>query len=176
MAKEEIPQARRKDITYDQIVCIYHPKKKDPHHTSITMGGNLINYPDNYETPTADILTIKFMFNSIISTPNSKFMTIDIKNIYLMMPDDHYKYYRMKLELFPQDIINEYQLCNKVDTASNVFCEVQRGLYGLPRLALLLKNSSPNASTKKDTGRAQSHRDTGVMTGAPSASPLLSTI
>jgi hypothetical protein len=46
------------------------------------------------------------MFNSIISTPNSKFMTIDIKDFYLKTPMDHYEYFRMKLELFPQDIIN----------------------------------------------------------------------
>jgi hypothetical protein len=72
------------------------------------MGGNLINYPDNCGTPTVDILTIKLLFNSIISTPNSKFMTINIKDFYLMMPMDCYEYFRMKLELFPQDIINKY--------------------------------------------------------------------
>jgi hypothetical protein len=31
----------------------------------------------------------------------------------------------MKLELFPQDIIDEYGLQNKVDADGNVFCEVQ---------------------------------------------------
>ena len=78
MAKQQIPQARRKDITYRRIVCNYHSEKKDPYRTRITMGGNLINYPDNCGTPTADLLTIKLMFNSIISTPGSKFMMIDI--------------------------------------------------------------------------------------------------
>jgi hypothetical protein len=143
------------------------------------MGGNSINYPDNFGTPTADIYTIKLMFNSIISTPNSKFMTIDIKDFYLMMPMDCYKYFRMKLELFPQDIINEYALHDKVDVDGNVFCKVQRRTYDLPQagiIAQLRKNLSPNAFTKQDTGRAQSHQDTGNMTGAPSASPSLLTI
>ena len=85
MAKQQIPQARRKDITYGRIVCTYRSEKKDPYRTRITMGGNLINYPDNCGTPTADLLTIKLMFNSIISTPGAKFMTIDIKDFYLMI-------------------------------------------------------------------------------------------
>jgi hypothetical protein len=50
------------------------------------MGGNLINYPGDCGTPTVDLLTVKHMFNSIISTPNVKFMTIDIKDFYLMTP------------------------------------------------------------------------------------------
>ena len=48
-----------------------------------------------------------------------------------MTPMDRYKYFRMKLELFPQDIINEYGLRDKVDAEGYVFCEVRRGMYGL---------------------------------------------
>jgi hypothetical protein len=36
-----------------------------------------------------------------------------------------YKYFQMKLELFPEDIIAEYDLRNKVDTTGNVLCEVR---------------------------------------------------
>jgi hypothetical protein len=99
-------------------------KKKHPYHTRIMMGGNLINYPDGCGTPTADLLTVKLMFNSIISTPNAKFMTIDIKDFYRMIPMDRFEYFRMKLELFPQDIIDKYKLRDKVDADDNVFCKV----------------------------------------------------
>jgi hypothetical protein len=88
------------------------------------MGGNLINYPDDCGMPTADLLTVKLMLNSVISTPDAKFMTIDIKDFYLMTPMDRYEYFRMKLELFPPDIIEEYGLRDKVDADGNVFCEV----------------------------------------------------
>jgi hypothetical protein len=88
------------------------------------MGGNLINYPDNCGTLTADLLTVKLMFNSIISTPNAKFMTIDIKDFYLMTPMDCFENFQMKLELFPQDIIEEYKIRDKVDADGNVFCKV----------------------------------------------------
>jgi hypothetical protein len=133
MAKQQIPQARRKDITYGRITCVYRSEKKDPYRTRITMGGNLVNYPDNCGTPTADLLTVKLMFSSIISTPGAKFMTIDIKDFYLMTPMDRYEYFRMKLDLFPQDIIDEYGLHDKVDADGNVFCKVRRGMYGLPQ-------------------------------------------
>jgi hypothetical protein len=138
MAKQDIPQARCRDITYRQIVCNYYPNKKDPHHTCITMGGNLINHPNNCGTLTANILTIKLLFNSVISMPNAKFMTIDIKNFYLMTPMDYHKYFRMKLELFPQDIIDEYALCDKVDANGYVFCKVQRGMYSFPQASIIV--------------------------------------
>ena len=39
-------------------------------------------------TPTASMLTIKLLLNSIISTPGAKFMAIDIKDFYLNTPLD----------------------------------------------------------------------------------------
>ena len=140
MSKEMIPQNRRKDITYGRIVCTHRSEKTDPYRTRITMGGNLINYPDNCGTPTADLLTVKLLFNSIISTPNCKFMTIDIKDFYLMTPMDRYEYFRMKLELFPPDIIEKYGLHDKVDADGNVFCEVRRGMYGLPQAGIIAQD------------------------------------
>ena len=44
------------------------------------MGGDKINCPFDYGTPTAQLLTIKLLLNSVISTPGAKFMTIDISN------------------------------------------------------------------------------------------------
>jgi hypothetical protein len=105
MSKDMIPHNKHKDITYGWIVCNYQSEKKDPYRTRITMDGNLINYPDDCGMPTADLLMVKLMLNSVISTPNAKFMTIDIKDFYLMTPMDWYEYFRMKSELFPPDII-----------------------------------------------------------------------
>ena len=61
----------------------YCPKKEDTYHTCLTMGGNLFIYPGNVGTTTSDMLTAKLLFNSILSTPYSKFMGIDIKQFYL---------------------------------------------------------------------------------------------
>ncbi len=43
----------------------------------------------------------------------------------------------MKLDLFPQDVIHEYGLQNKVDTDGNVFCKVKQGIYGLPQSGII---------------------------------------
>ncbi len=67
--KSDIPSDRRGDITYGRICCNYRSEKKDPYRTHITMGGNLITYPGDCGTPTADILRVKTLFNSVISTP-----------------------------------------------------------------------------------------------------------
>ncbi len=80
ISKTDTPHNRRGNVTYGRIVCVYREGKKDKYHTRITMGGNLINYPGNCGTPTADLLTVKLLLNSIISTPNAKFMSIDIKD------------------------------------------------------------------------------------------------
>jgi hypothetical protein len=101
------------------------------------MGGNLGNYPDDCGTPTTDILTVKLLLNSIISRHNAKFMTVDIKDFYLMTPMKRYKYFCMKIDLFPQDIINEYNLQDIVDADGNVFCKVHRGVYGLPQAGMI---------------------------------------
>jgi hypothetical protein len=69
--KNEIPKDRKGNITYGCIVCNYHKQKKDMYCTRITMGGNQINYPGNWGTPTANLLTVKLLFNSIISTPHT---------------------------------------------------------------------------------------------------------
>jgi hypothetical protein len=42
----------------------------------------------------------------------------------------------MKPELFPQDIIDNFELTNKVDHSGNVHCEVRCGMYGLPQAGI----------------------------------------
>ena len=71
------------------------------------MGGDRTNCPFDSGTPTAELLTIKLLLNSVISTPGVKSMTIDISNFYLNTPMDRYEYMLMKLEIFPDDVIEE---------------------------------------------------------------------
>ncbi len=85
------------------------------------MRGNIVNYLDDCGTPTADLLTVKLLFNSVVSTNNAKFMTHDIKDSYLMMPMKCYKYFHMKIGLFPQDIIGKYNLRDNKGADGNVF-------------------------------------------------------
>jgi hypothetical protein len=49
----------------------------------IAVGSNLIDYPYKLITCTADMVSAKIMWNSVISTPAAEFGGADIKNMYL---------------------------------------------------------------------------------------------
>ena len=78
--KSEVPADRFKYVTRDRIVCNVRPEKDDPNRVRVTVMGNLINHPDDNSTPTADLLVVKILLNSVISAPDAKFMTIDTSN------------------------------------------------------------------------------------------------
>ena len=95
------------------------------------------NCPFDCGTPTAELLTIKLLLNSVISTPGGKFMTINISNFYLNTQLDRYEYMRLKLDMFPDDVIKEYNLRGKVEHNGYAYIEVRNGMYGLPQAGLL---------------------------------------
>ena len=93
---EQISKDRRKDVTYARIVCNKRPQKAEVNRTRIAVGGNLINYPFDCGTPTADMVTVKLLLNSVVSTPGAKWMTLDIKNFHLNTPMKRKEYMRME--------------------------------------------------------------------------------
>ena len=105
-----IPKDCRSDITYGRIVGDYCPHKTEPNRTRLTVGGNLINYPGNVSTPTADTTTAKIVINSTISTPKAKYLVGDVKNFYLGTIMTRYEYLRLSITIIPQEIIDQYNL------------------------------------------------------------------
>jgi hypothetical protein len=85
-----IPKDRT--VTYARVVVDHRPQKADPNRIRITAGGNLINYPGKLTTRTADIMTAKLLWNSVLSTPGAKYMCLDIKKNYLSAPLDRFEY------------------------------------------------------------------------------------
>ena len=78
------------------------PQKAETNRTKLTVGGNLINFPGDVTTPTADLIMAKLIFNIVLSPKNTNFMCADIANFYLKNLMNRYEY--MKL---PLDIIQE---------------------------------------------------------------------
>ena len=136
MKYQNIPADRKKDITYGRIVVDYRPQKTEPHRTRLTVGGNLINYPDNVSTKTAEINTAKLLFNSVISTKNAKFACLDIGNFYLGTPMDRYEYMFLPMEVIPQEIIEQYNL-QELEHNGKIYLEIRKGMYGLPQAGIL---------------------------------------
>ena len=135
--KHQVPADRWRDVTYAKFVCELKPNKKEIHQTRLTIGGNKVHYPGDVGTPTADLTLVKMHVNSVISTQNARYMTIDVKNFYLNMPMVRYKYVQIKLEDIPEEIIHEYNLCEQVTKDGYVYVEIQKGMYGLPQAGIL---------------------------------------
>ena len=117
-------------VTYGIIVDKIRPQKAETHRTRLTVGGNLTNFPGDVTTPTADIITAKLIFNSVLSTKNVKFMCADISNFYPNNPMNRYEYMKLPLEIIPEEIIQQYNLRNLAHKGF-VYTEIQKVMYGL---------------------------------------------
>ena len=100
-------------VTYAHFFVIYRPQKADPNRVRITAGGNLINYPEELTTRTADLHTSKILWNSVLNTKNAKYMCIDMKNMYLATPLDRAEYMRIHKNLIPSKFQQAYNLHTK---------------------------------------------------------------
>ena len=80
----QMPNGRK--ATYLRIVCADRPEKPQPRRVRHTIGGDQIDYPGSTSTKTADLPTVKVLFNSVISTPDGRFMTVDLKDFFLGTP------------------------------------------------------------------------------------------
>ncbi len=133
MHTNQVPVDRRKDVTYRSFVCEMRPNETETHCIRLTMGGDRINYPDDCGTPTADMLQVKCRFNSIISTKGARCMILDIKDFYLNTPI----YMRLKLSDISEEIIEEYNLHEKMTPDLYVYIEVREGIYGLLQVGII---------------------------------------
>jgi len=98
-------------------------------------------------------------------------MTLNIKGFYLMTPMDRYEYFKMKIDLFPEDIIEEYNWRSKVDDKGFAHCKVRRGMYGLPQAGLLAQKQLIKRLNKAGYTQSKSLcQGSGNMNGNPSAS------
>jgi hypothetical protein len=131
---QNIPKGQT--VTYARILIEHRPQNEDPNRVCITVGGYLINYPFKLTTRTTHMVSSKLLWNSTISMPGARFAGADIKNMYLETPLNRFKYMRMPISLFPTNIIDHYQLNNKV-LKDYVYMEIRKGMYGLPQAGIL---------------------------------------
>ena len=134
--KNQVPAARFRDVTYGKFECSVRPQKDEPNRSRLVLGGNRTNFTGEVGTPTAEMLLIKIMLNSVVSTKGAKFMTIDISDFYLNTPLDRFEYVKLKMNDTPDEIKAEYKLHAKA-TDGHVYVEVRKTIYGLPQSGLL---------------------------------------
>jgi hypothetical protein len=64
-------------------------------------------------------------------------MMMDISNFYLNLPLARPEYIKIKISDIPEEIINKYNLRNKVTESGHVHIEANKGMYGLPQAGLI---------------------------------------
>ncbi len=139
--RHKVPAERTRDVTYGLITCLVRPKKIDePNRTRLLAGGDRVHYPYDAGTPTADLLTVKLLIKSVISTPGARFFTMDIKNFYLNTPMSRYEYMRLKIGDIPDDVIQHYNLRDVATPDGHVYCEIRKGMYGLPQAGIIAQD------------------------------------
>ena len=74
--------------------------------------------------------TIKAHWNSVVSTPNAKYCTGDISNMYLMSDLVDAEYVKFNINLIPQRIINYYNLGDIAENCS-VYTKINKAWFGL---------------------------------------------
>ncbi|EJK53349.1 hypothetical protein THAOC_27234, partial [Thalassiosira oceanica] len=123
-----VPPEKMKDATYGNLECKVRPEKADPNRVRLAVGGDCILLVIDVSTPTVEMLVSKILFNSVVSTKGAKFMTMDIKNFYLMTPLNRPEYLKLKLSQIPDEIIEEYQLRDKATPDGSIYVEINKGI------------------------------------------------
>jgi hypothetical protein len=128
----------------------------------LVAGGDRVYYLFNAGTPPADLLTLKLLINSVISTPRARFFTMDIKNFYLCTPMTRYKYMQLKLSDMPDDIIPHYHLLDIATLDGYVYCKIRQSMYGLLQAGIIAQELL--AKRLKEQGYTHSKTMPGLWT------------
>ena len=98
--------------------------------------GNILDYDNNTKAPTADLITIKLLLNSVLSILGAKFMTIDIKNFYLETELKDKQYMFISAKLIPEEIMKYYNLYSKTYNG-NIYMQINKEIYGIKEAGAL---------------------------------------
>ena len=134
-----MPKGKR--ATFAKTVTDVRPEKKDPNKVQITADGGRLAYYGKTSTETASIETAKILINSVLSTKNAKFMSIDISNFYIQTNLKEFQYIRFHIGMIPQEIIDEYNLTTIMEDDGWCYAEIRKAMYGLKESGYLAKSN-----------------------------------
>ena len=118
----------------------------------ITVGGDKLSYDGPTATQCASLITTKILLNSVVSTILALFMCADIHDFYYNTPMVDFEYMKLPLSMFPQEIVEQYNLKDCVAADGYVYMEIRKGMPSINqagRLASdrLTKNLARNGYT-----------------------------
>jgi hypothetical protein len=101
------------------------PDKTETHRVRLTVGGNLIQYPEDVSTQSSDLTTSKCLWN--------KYMCLDVKKFYFGTPMDSFEYICIPIKLIPHE--NSYrriQLTLFGIRWPRIYCSEKRHVWPAP--------------------------------------------
>ena len=139
---DNIPVNKKPFITYYNQQC--KTKIKDGklnYRVRGTFGGNKqSSYTGITASYQASMTTVKMLLTKTISDVNSKWMTMDISDMYLhtTLPSDQWEYMVINLHDIPLEIVNDYHLNDFITPGdTKVYFEVVKALYGMKQAGYL---------------------------------------
>jgi len=126
---DAIPAGRK--ATYLWLMVSDRPTKDNPRRVQFTIGSNKVDYKGDCRTKTADLSTAKILFNHVISTPDARFMTLDIKDFYLNTDMPHHECMRIPVSSIPAKIMKLYNLEPLVHRGA-LHVEIRKGMQCHP--------------------------------------------
>ena len=126
-------------ITYANFICDYRPHKSEPYFICHTFVGYRLDCTDDTSSPAAYVLETKLLINSTISDAHlgARFMTIDLKDLFLATPMARSDYMRIHSKYFPPEIKALYMIDAPIDSDGYVYVEIKKGMYGLKQSAVI---------------------------------------
>ena len=115
-------------------ICAHYsqltPPQKDIHRVRVIVGGDRLEETGVTRTQISSITTTKYLINSTLSTPNTKFMLAYIKDYYYGTVLSTFEYIRISLKDVPDKIIGQYNL-ESMASDGWVYMQIEKGLPGL---------------------------------------------
>jgi hypothetical protein len=115
--------------TYARFVANKRPHKTEKKRVRLTVGENLIHYPNK-------VSTINILLNSVISTSGACFATFYLKDFSMGTPMLRKEYMRISISYILQSIIAQYNLLDLVHNGS-VLVEISHCMCSLPQDGIL---------------------------------------
>ena len=125
----------------------------------LTAGGNRLEYNGKKSTKTASLETIKILWNSVLSTKDTRFVVANIGNMYLNKKLPSPEYMKIHVKFIPAEIISEYNVMQIVDDEGFDYVEITGTIYGLTQSGYLahqdlIKNLNRSGSSLSPESRA----------------------
>ena len=131
--RKDVPE--HKTVTYSRMVCDIRPQKEETHRMRMTAGGDRLEYAGKTSTESASLETIKIHWNSVLSTPKARYMTMDISNMYLNTKLPEPEYMRIHVSLIPNEIMKAYN--PNTDPKGYCYVKIFMAIYDLKQSGAL---------------------------------------